>query len=617
MQVTNLLIIEGKGKIKTIKKLLDPSYEVLATGGHIMQLSNQGFQNAGVNADGTLDKVLSPQGKKTISYIKQVIRKHHLEHIYIATDLDREGEAIADDVYQQLDPKSQKLVQRIGYTEITKSAISNAIKQPIGFNQGLINAQHCRQGFDKLLGFTMSKAVQLHHQGLSAGRVQSVALKIVKDREDAHHNYQPTIRYRLDVEIIDEQNQLAPAIQYDNFDPKVRQKIVYQTRPEVIQIQGPKVQCVAINELPLQFQSPPKPYITSSLLTQAANQLNLNTKHVTRCLQTLYEQGLITYPRTDSMTISDHFITAAKAYISANYGNQYCRVAPVIRQNKASAQAGHECIRVTDLNVSDLQTYEQIDETSNRIYKMIWINSLVQLMSDAKIQVYENCFESENGIKLIVKNRHLAFPGWKIIQKEALENNFLFKINHFYDYQEQITEFDATSRPQLFSEATLIAYLEQKEIGRPSTYATYPSTIQERDYVYLNEQKKLVTTKQGQENLTLLDQIFKEYVQEDYTANWEKTLDAIANHQGNYQRILQNAITTMSTLSDQFNHLQTQQSRFSPFDRMQKSNKFCKQCQAHRLIKITKTGAKMLICKNWKYDPETKQATGCQVEWLK
>ena len=174
----------------------------------------------------------------------------------------------------------------------------------------------------------------------------------------------------------------------------------------------------------------------------------------------------------------------------------------------------------------------------------------------------------------------------------------MFKINHFYDYQAQITEFDATSRPALFSEATLIAYLEQKEIGRPSTYATYPSTIQERDYVYLNEQKKLVTTKQGQKNLTLLDQIFKEYVQEDYTANWEKTLDAIANHQGDYQSILQNAIATMSTLSDQFNHIQTQRTPFSPFDRMQKSNKFCNQCQAHRLIKITKSGAKMLICKN-------------------
>lgn len=207
MQVRNLLIIEGKGKIKTIKKLLDPSYEVLATGGHIMQLSNSGFQNAGVKADGSLDKVLSPQGKKTISYLKQTIRKHHLENIYIATDLDREGEAIAADVYEQLDLKSQKLVQRIGYTEITKSAIINAIKNPIGFNRGLINAQHCRQGFDKLLGFTMSKAVQVHNQGLSAGRVQSVALKIVKEREDAHHNYQPTIRYRLDVEIEDEQQQ--------------------------------------------------------------------------------------------------------------------------------------------------------------------------------------------------------------------------------------------------------------------------------------------------------------------------------------------------------------------------------------------------------------------------
>lgn len=617
MQVRNLLIIEGKGKIKTIKKLLDPSYEVLATGGHIMQLSNQGFQNAGVKADGTLDKVLSPQGRKTVSYLKQTIRKHHLENIYIATDLDREGEAIAADVYEQLDPKSQNLVKRIGYTEITKSAITNAIKNPIGFNQGLINAQHCRQGFDKLLGFTMSKAVQLHNQGLSAGRVQSVALKIVKKREDAHHNYQPTIRYRLDVEIEDEQQQWALATQYDDFDPKTRQKVVYQSANEVVKITGVKVQCVAINELPIQLINPPKPYITSTLLMQAAKQLHLNTKHVSRCLQTLYELGYITYPRTDSMTISDHFIQAAKSYISANYGNQYCRQHPVSHPNKASAQAGHECIRVSDLNLQTLTSNEQIDEITNRIYQMIWTNSVVQLMSDAKVQIYENCFLSENAIKLIVKNRHLSFAGWKIVQKEPLENNFLFKINHFYDYRDQVTEFDATSRPALFSEASLIAYLEQQEIGRPSTYATYPSTIQERDYVYLNEQKKLVTTEQGRQNLVILDQIFPDYVQENYTAAWEKTLDAIANNQGNYQQILQNTIATMSTLSNQFNHLNGQRPPVSKFDRLAKSNRFCNTCQAHRLIKTSASGSKMLICRNWKWDPQTKQASGCQVEWLK
>lgn len=615
--ISKLLIIEGKGKIKTIKKLLGSDYEVLATGGHIMDLANTGFQNAGVNPDGTLHKVLSTRGKQAISYIKNFIKSHHLETIYIATDLDREGEAIGYDVYQCLDKQAKAIAKRIGYTEITKQAINNAIANPIDFNQALINAQHCRQGFDKLLGFTMSKAVQIQGYGLSAGRVQSVALKIVKEREDAHHQYQPTIRYRLDVSIRDDQDQIASATQYDSFEPKKRQKIIYEQADQVVKISGPKLHCKMINELPIQFVQPPKPYITSTILIQAANQLKISTKQVSRYLQGLYEAGLITYPRTDSMTISANFIDSAKDYINTNYGKNYCRNEPVVRQNKASAQEGHECIRVVDLNLKNPQSINpDLDQISTYLYQMIWKNSLVQLMSDAQIQSYENCFVSENDLKFIVKNANLVFPGWKtIINDQQLKDRYWFKVNHFYDYEQNVCEFDATSRPALFSEASLIAYLEQKEIGRPSTYATYPTTIQERDYVYLNESKKLVTTNQGRQNLLALEQMFNNYVQEDYTAQLEKTLDAIANQANDYQQILVTTLATMNQITTHFPDPKTI-SKPNPLDRLKKSQKFCNQCQAHRLIKISKSGSKFLICRNWKWDPTTKQARGCEVEWL-
>lgn len=626
--ITKLLIIEGKGKIKTIKKLLPKDYEVLATGGHIMELANTGFNRAGVKPDGTLDKVLSSRGKQAMATINKMIRANHLDKIYIATDLDREGEAIGHDVWSQIHPKYHPIVKRIGYTEITKQAITNAINQPINFNQGLINAQHCRQGLDKLLGFTMSAFVISQTGGLSAGRVQSVALKIVKEREQAHLNYQPTLRYRLDVSINDDQNQSAPAHQYDDFDPKQRQKVIYEHANQVVEISGDKIECVAINELPLELIKPPKPYITSTILIQAANQLKLSTKQVSGYLQKLYESGLITYPRTDSITISQSFIDHARTFVSQNYGSDYCRPNPVSHKNKASAQEGHECIRVVDLNINKLDNQpnnddHKWDEISNRLYQMIWKNSLVQLMSDAKKQSHENCFLSQNNLKFIVKNHKYIFLGWKLVYQNESDQNqsqiptYFFKINHFYDYQQNVSEFDATSRPQLFSEASLIAYLEEHEIGRPSTYATYPNIIQERDYVYQNDHHRLQTTDKGKNNLQLLEQKFSEYVRQNYTAELEKLLDQVANNHYQYQKILIDLLAKMDAISQSFTKTSAPQ-QHDPFRHLKISRTFCFTCQAHRLIKVSKTsGAKMLICRNWKWDTTTKQASGCPVEWLK
>lgn len=474
----NLVIVESPAKAKTIQKYLGKDFEVKSSFGHIRDLPKKGM---GINLeDFTPDYEVSADKKKVVSELKAAAKKADM--VWLASDEDREGEAIAWHLAQELKLKEDK-TKRIVFHEITKNAILKAVENPRNIDQNLVNAQQARRVLDRIVGFEMSPVLwKKVRTGLSAGRVQSVAVRLIVEREKDIRDFQPEVSYKVEGIFRNVQNQEILAKLKKDFDKEDEAeeflKQCQRTDFEILNV-----------EVKLGQRSASAPFTTSTLQQEASNRLGYGVTTTMRIAQRLYEEGYITYMRTDSVNLSQEAINGAKEYIVKEFGEDYSLPRNYTTKS-ASAQEAHEAIRPTDFGIKTISDDAQL----NRLYQLIYRRTLASQMTNAKIEktiieignsVLSQHFEAQG--EVIVFDGFLRAYGLHKNEEEENDGNekLLPKVSVGEGVScEKITATEKFSRPMTrFTEAGLVKKLEELGIGRPSTYAPTIQTIQNREYV--------------------------------------------------------------------------------------------------------------------------------------
>ncbi|MCD7814676.1 MAG: type I DNA topoisomerase, partial [Lachnospiraceae bacterium] len=534
----NLVIVESPAKVKTIKKFLGSNYEVMASGGHVRDLPKS---QMGIDVEhGFKPKYITIRGKgETLSALRKAEKK--ADKIYLATDPDREGEAISWHLSEALkiDPKKQK---RITFNEITKSAVKESIKHPRAIDMDLVDAQQTRRILDRMVGYKISPLLwKKVKRGLSAGRVQSVALRIIADREDEITAFIPEEYWTLDMELFVGEEKKPLTAKF--FGTNKKQTISSKEEMDAVlrALDGVEYTVEEVKKSE-RLKKPPLPFTTSTLQQEAANALNFSTQKTMRLAQQLYEGidikgsgtiGLITYLRTDSTRISDEAITAAKEYITANYGAEYAAEAPDKPENdRKKIQDAHEAIRPTDLSLTPVMVKDSLTRDQFRLYQLIWRRFTACRMTPAR---YESTAIriGAAGYRFTVSASRLLFDGFRSVytdSEEEQEENHTIRGNIEKGMTLRAGEKTArqhfTQPPAHYTEASLVRALEEKGIGRPSTYAPTITTIIARRYV-TKENKNLYVTELGEIVNRIMKDAFPAIVDENFTANLESLLDSI------------------------------------------------------------------------------------------
>lgn len=491
-----LLIVESPAKCKTIKKYLGTDYEVLASYGHLRNLSDKHYYGIDLKNNFTPHYTNIPGKSKQITQLKNCVKR--AETVYLATDDDREGEAIAWHLAMLLKLDIEK-TPRIIFHSITKTALLDAIKAPKKLDLDLVHAQQARQVLDKLYGYELSPLLWKHISNkmkLSAGRVQSVVTKLVIDREDQITNFNSVPYFETNGTFnLSNNNLFQISAQLTN---KIENIDLMQKFLEKAQASTFKISNLEKTE---RNCNPPPPFITSTLLQEAGQRLGFSSKQTMMTAQKLYENGFITYMRTDSTMISKGFSEQISAYINEKYGPTYVHTRNYSAKKSKGAQEAHECIRPTNIKKTFLNTMEA-KPNEQRLYQIIWQRTVASQMSAQKIEqlkitisLYYN--NVDDGVELPEKfqskfEREL-FPGYKIIynrdpelEKEKLnlyQTASTLKVEDNLKYSIITGQSKSTNPPARYTEASLIKDLERKGIGRPSTYASMVSKIQDKNYV--------------------------------------------------------------------------------------------------------------------------------------
>lgn len=524
----NLVIVESPSKAKTIEKILGSNYEVLASVGHCIDLPKN---TIGIDIENDFKpeyKII--KGKKEI--LEKLKEKSKLANkVFLASDLDREGEAIAWHISNYI--KQDSKVKRIEFNEITKTAISNAIRHPRDINTNLVNSQQARRLLDRLVGYKISPLLwPIVGRNASAGRVQSVALKLVCDLEEEIKNFVSQKYFEIDILINKviklNLSQIGEEKIEKIFDEKVFKKAMKDIDNSKVMIDEIKIS--------KKSQKPPVVFKTSTLQQLASSYLGFNATKTMRIAQSLYEglniggesKGLITYMRTDSIRISDEAKFEAKKYIEINYGKEY--VGNYFVPGNKNIQDAHEGIRPTDINLTPEYLQQYLSNDEYKLYKLIWDRFLVSQFANVK---YDQMQISASKDEYIFKGNinKITFDGYyKVFKSEDMIQTGDFpELNENVEYpiDEILTKTGDTKPPARYSEATLIKKLESLGIGRPSTYASIIDAIKEKKYVEIVE-KRLIPTVFGKEVKTLLENNFKHIMNVKFTAGMEGKLDDVA-----------------------------------------------------------------------------------------
>ena len=473
----NLVIVESPAKAKTIQKYLGKDFEVKSSFGHIRDLPKKGM---GIDLKTfTPDYEVSADKKKLVTELKAAVKK--AEIVWLASDEDREGEAIAWHLAQELKLKEEN-TKRIVFHEITKNAILKAIENPRKIDQNLVNAQQARRVLDRIVGFEMSPVLwKKVKTGLSAGRVQSVAVRLVVEREQEIRNFKPTSSYKVEGTFLNaEKQEIAAKLKKDFAQEKEAEAFLEKS-------QNTEFKVLNVEKKP-GTRSASAPFTTSTLQQEASNRLGYNVTSTMRIAQRLYEEGYITYMRTDSVNLSQDAISAAKDFIEKEFGAEYSSPRNYTTKS-ASAQEAHEAIRPTDFSVKSID-----DVQLNKLYQLIYKRTLASQMANAKIEktvieignsALPSHFEAQG--EVIVFDGFLKVYGITKTDEEDEENNekLLPKVNvgEVLSYK-KITATEKFTKPAArYTEAALVRKLEELGIGRPSTYAPTIQTIQNREYV--------------------------------------------------------------------------------------------------------------------------------------
>ena len=535
----NLVIVESPSKSKTIEKYLGKDFHVVSSKGHIRDLATTGKYGLGVDVDNDFKPTYVPiEGKqKMISALKKDVKE--ASRVYLATDPDREGEAISWHLKDALGIKDSDY-DRVLFHEITKDKVIEAFKEPRKIDYNLVKSQETRRILDRIIGFRLSKLMQSKTGGKSAGRVQSVALKLIVDREREINAFKKEEYWTIDAIFKDFE---ASLFAHKNKDIKVKNE---EEADKILSALTDKFTVSSITKKEKAKKAKP-PYITSTLQQEASTKLNFPAKKTMSIAQKLYEgidigtetTGLITYMRTDSIRLSDTYIKDAYKYINDNFGKEYIGYVKKTKKTE-NVQDAHEAIRPTSVfrTPNDMKQYLTNDEF--KLYELIYYRTLASLMADAKVNATVMILDN-NDYNFKATGQTLIYDGYlKVYKKfEKSEDKILPVLNENDTVNTDKIEKEQhfTEPPARYTEAKLIKEMEELGIGRPSTYATVIDTIKTRGYVTLDD-KKFVPTEIGIETTDKLQEFFSDIINVEYTANMETDLDKIADAKEDNVKVL-------------------------------------------------------------------------------
>ncbi len=586
----NLIIVESPTKTKTISKYLEGDYVVCASVGHIRDLPKNNKKAIDIPAGFTPHYEILPGKEKIISEIKNLAQK--AKEIILATDPDREGEAIAWHITEALgfgNPKSKILnpkFQRVVFHEITKSAIEEAMKHPRDIDMNLVRAQEARRVLDRLVGYDLSGLIwKKVRYGLSAGRVQSPALRIIMEREREIRAFIPENYWVISGEFETEKNDKIILICDEQPKNEKETKRIIETGKKNLW----KITNISQTEIK---RSPRPPFITSTLQQTASSRLGYSPSRTMSIAQKLYEQGLITYMRTDSVNVSKEALPQIYATIEKQYGKEYVEPRTYFSKSK-TAQEAHEAIRPTNFSQKSAGAADE----QKKLYQLIWQRTIASQMADAKIlrtKISANIIQELETIpNFSTTGSIVLFNGWLAADPAARgEDVELPKINK--DEKLKLINIESegkqTEPPSRYTEAGLIKELEKREIGRPSTYATIIRTIQERGYVS-KEGKTLHPTDTGDVVSSFLEKNFAKYISDSFTAEMENELDEIAEGKRKYEKMLGDFYKPFSKEVKLKDKTTEKLTNLGEADKKYK----CPVCKGSMVIKLSRNG-KFLSC---------------------
>ena len=597
-----LVIVESPSKSRTIEKYLGNDYKVVSSKGHIRDLATSGKGGLGIDIENhfTPTYVISKDKKETVKELKETAKK--CSEIYLASDPDREGEAIAWHLAEVLEvDKDQK--NRVIFNEITKNAVIEAFKSPRTIDMDLVKSQETRRMLDRIIGFKLSGLLQNKIKSKSAGRVQSVALNLIVEREKEIQAFKSEEYWTIDA-LVTKNNKKFKASLNKVHGKKIKIKNEEEAKAIENACNGDYV--ITKIDKKVKKKQPRLPFITSTLQQEASTKLNFSSKKTMSIAQKLYEgisikgnhEGLITYMRSDSTRLSDVFVKEAFDYIEKEYGKKY--VGKVHQKNNKNAQDAHEAIRVTHIDYTPDSIKEDLTNDEYKLYKLIYARSIAYLMAPSQSDSVSVTIENE-GHEFNASGSVLTFDGYlkaykdyeqnkdevlpEMSEQEVLKNVSLERKQHF------------TEPPLRYSEARLIKEMEEKGIGRPSTYASIIDTIQKRLYVELvksNENSKtkvFIPTEQGFLTDAKLQEYFSSIINVSYTANMEKDLDEIA--EGNKE-----SYTELKEFYDKFVPLLDE--AYEKMEKLapQKTGELCPECGSELVYRNGKYG-RFISCSNF------------------
>lgn len=603
-----LVVVESPAKAKTIEKYLGKNYKVLASYGHVRDLlAKQGSVDPNDHFKMTYSAI--EKNKRHIEAIAKALKD--VDTLLLATDPDREGEAISWHIFELMKDRSllkNKTVHRIFFNEITKRAVQDAIEHPRDISMNLVNAQQARRALDYLVGFNLSPLLwKKIKRGLSAGRVQSPALRLIVEREEEIERFIPQEYWKVIAECEQESTKFEARLTYFNKE-KLTQfslntaELAHDAREQILQETKGKLTVTHL-EKKERARKPAPPFITSTLQQEAARKLGFTTRKTMMLAQQLYEgidtdagtAGLITYMRTDSVHLASEAVQAMRAYILGRFGQPFCPEEPRLFQTKSkNAQEAHEAIRPTTIEHTPDELKNALTPDQHKLYTLIWKRTVACQMTDAILDTVTIDFSQHPNHQFRSNGSTVRFPGFLSVYEEGSDDaaNDAQKEMHLPSLSvgQVVTLHDLlatqhfTEPPPRYSEASLVKALEEYDIGRPSTYATIIHTLQQREYVTL-EKKRFIPTDIGRMVNKFLTQHFTQYVDYQFTASLEDTLDAVARGEEAWIPVLE---TFWEPFIKQIEHIEATVQRKDVTT--EALDRFCPKCSKPLAIRLGKRG---------------------------
>jgi DNA topoisomerase-1 len=591
-----LIIVESPTKSKSLSKFLDKEYKVLASFGHVRDLPENKF-GVDIKNDFKPTYIILPKAKEKIKKIKEEVEKS--EMVFLCTDPDREGESIAWHLVSLLKLNGKKPYFRAVFHEITEEAVKEALKNPRKIDMNLVEAQQTRRILDRIVGYKLSPFLwKKIARGLSAGRVQSVALRFIVEREREIQKFQPkeywTIEVKLKIQKSKRKTQEFTAVLVKKDGKKLGQFAIKDEKEakEIAEdLKGAEFKVLKIERKETK-RNPPEPFTTSTMQQVAWQKFSWPAKKTMQIAQQLYEMGEITYHRTDSLNLSKFSLKMAENFILKNFGKNY-HERRVYKTKSKVAQEAHEAIRPTNVERTPETLSGKLNPQQLKLYELIWRRFLASQMAKAIFDKTQVEISAKN-YGFLAKGQVLKFDGFLKVYPIKFEEEILpeLEVGEILEVMKILPLQHFTQPPQRYSEASLIKELEKHGIGRPSTYAPILATIQERNYVKKDEKKRFYPTTVGILVNDLLVKHFPEIVDVSFTAKMEEDLDKIANGEKHW-------VETLKEFYNPFKeNLDKKYKEIEKAGILEKSEKTCPKCGGQLLVRVSKYG-KFLACSNY------------------